>query len=111
MSATSLPDRLQSGDPGAGFQGTIGRTLQESTPWWEPRQQPRPSAPNVIVVLLDDLGYSDFGCFGGEIPTPHIDALAAGGLRFANYTTVPMCTRGLAYRQEPACGWLRMADF
>ena len=112
MSATSLPDRLQSGDPGAGFQGTIGRTLQESTPWWEPRQQPRPSAPNVIVVLLDDLGYSDFGCFGGEIPTPHIDALAAGGLRFANYTTVPMCTparAALLTGKNPhavGCGWL-----
>jgi len=112
MSTSSPQDGLQSGDPGAGFQGTIGRTLHESIPWWEPRQQPRAGAPNVIVVLLDDLGYSDFGCFGAEIPTPNIDALAAGGLRFANYTTVPMCTparAALLSGKNPhavGCGWL-----
>ena len=100
--STSGPgDRLLSDDPGAGFQGTIGRTLHESTPWWAPRQQPRAGAPNVIIVLLDDLGYSDFGCFGAEIATPNIDALAAGGLRFANYTTVPMCTPA---RAASTCG-------
>jgi len=39
------------------------------------------SRPNIIVILADDLGWSDLGCYGGEIPTPHLDALAAGGLR------------------------------
>ena len=41
-----------------------------------------PSRPNVLVILADDLGFSDLGCYGGEIDTPHLDALAAGGLRF-----------------------------
>lgn len=103
---------LLSDDPGAGFQGTIGKTLADSTPWWPPRKSPPPNAPNVVVVLLDDLGYSDFGCFGAEIATPHIDALAADGLRFANYTTVPMCTparAALLSGKNPhavGCGWL-----
>jgi arylsulfatase len=89
-SATASDDTAA--DPGAGYQGTIGRTLQESTPWWpEPTRAPA-GAPDVVVILLDDLGFSDFGCCGAEIRTPNIDALAAGGLRFSNYTTVPMCT-------------------
>jgi arylsulfatase len=66
----------------------------------------------VIVILLDDLGYSDLGCFGAEIATPRIDALAAQGLRLANYTTVPMCTparAALLTGKNPhsvGCGWL-----
>lgn len=47
--------------------------------------------PNVLVVLLDDLGYSDLGCYGGEIPTPHIDALAKGGLRFTHMANSARC--------------------
>jgi arylsulfatase A-like enzyme len=101
-----------SGDPGAAFQGTIGRTLRESVPWWPPVQRAPAGAPNVVVILLDDLGFSDFGCYGAEIRTPHIDALAAGGLRFSNYTTVPMCTparAALLTGKNPhavGCGWL-----
>lgn len=37
--------------------------------------------PNIIVILADDVGYSDIGCYGGEIATPNLDALAAGGVR------------------------------
>lgn len=40
-----------------------------------------PRRPNILVILADDLGYSDLGCYGGEIATPHLDALAQGGLR------------------------------
>lgn len=47
--------------------------------------------PNVIIVLADDLGYSDLGCFGGEIPTPHIDALAKRGVRMAHLYTSARC--------------------
>ena len=80
------------GDPGAGYRGTVGRTLRDSTPWWPPPIAAPQRAPDVVLILLDDLGYSDFGCFGAEIGTPNIDALAARGLRFSQYTTVPMCT-------------------
>ena len=43
------------------------------------------SSPNFVVILLDDMGYSDLGCYGGEIRTPNIDRLAAGGLRFTRF--------------------------
>src|SRR5436305_3741529 len=47
--------------------------------------------PNVVVILADDLGWSDIGCYGGEIPTPHIDALAARGLRFTQFYNNAVC--------------------
>ena len=49
-------------------------------------------APNIVIVYMDDMGYADVGCFGSEIDTPHIDALAARGLRFNHYTTHPICS-------------------
>lgn len=49
------------------------------------------SRPNVIVILADDIGYSDLGCFGGEIATPNLDALAAGGLRFTQFYNTARC--------------------
>jgi arylsulfatase len=47
--------------------------------------------PNVLVVMADDLGYSDLGCYGGEIETPHLDRLAAGGLRFTQFYNTAKC--------------------
>ncbi len=47
--------------------------------------------PNVLIILADDLGYSDLGCYGGEIATPHLDALAAGGLRFTQFYNTGRC--------------------
>lgn len=47
--------------------------------------------PNVIVILSDDIGFSDLGCFGGEIATPNLDALAAGGLRFTQFYNTARC--------------------
>src|SRR5687768_1919183 len=47
--------------------------------------------PNVLIILADDLGYSDLGCFGGEIETPHLDALASSGLRFTQFYNTARC--------------------
>ena len=47
--------------------------------------------PNIVVIVSDDMGYSDIGCYGGEIRTPHIDALAENGLRFTNFYVNNMC--------------------
>jgi arylsulfatase A-like enzyme len=47
--------------------------------------------PNVVVILADDLGFSDIGCYGGEIDTPHLDALAAGGLKFSQFYNSARC--------------------
>lgn len=47
--------------------------------------------PNVVVVLVDDMGFSDIGCYGSEIPTPNLDALASGGLRFRQFYNTGRC--------------------
>ena len=47
--------------------------------------------PNIILILFDDLGYSDLGCYGGEIDTPNIDALAEGGVRFESFYNSSRC--------------------
>jgi arylsulfatase len=49
------------------------------------------NAPNILLLVADDLGYTDLGCYGGEIPTPNIDQLAASGIRFTRFFTAPMC--------------------
>ncbi|MCG8442855.1 MAG: sulfatase-like hydrolase/transferase [Caulobacterales bacterium] len=50
-----------------------------------------PARPNIVLILADDLGWSDLGSYGGEIATPHLDALAAGGLRFTNFHSAAKC--------------------
>src|SRR2546423_4217553 len=50
-----------------------------------------PRRPNVLVILADDLGFSDLGCYGGEIRTPNLDALAANGLRFTQFYNTARC--------------------
>jgi arylsulfatase A-like enzyme len=74
------------------FDGRIGRTRAESTPSWPTEKRATDGAPNVIVVLLDDMGYSDIGPFGSEIPTPNLDRLAAEGRVLTNYHTTPVCS-------------------
>lgn len=79
---------------GAGeqFQGVIGRTVAESTPWWPPHKQPPAGSPNIVIVLLDDTGFAHFGCYGSTIETPNIDRLAANGLRYTNFHTTALCS-------------------
>jgi arylsulfatase len=74
------------------FGGTIGRTYADSTPWWPPRLTTPEGAPNIVVVLLDDVGYAQFGCYGSDIATPCFDALAATGRRYANFHTTALCS-------------------
>ena len=47
--------------------------------------------PNVIIILVDDMGFSDIGAYGGEIKTPHIDSLAQGGVRFSQFYNASRC--------------------
>src|ERR1041385_4067976 len=50
-----------------------------------------PPRPNIVLILADDLGYSDLGCYGSEISTPNLDRLAKGGLQFTQFYTTPRC--------------------
>jgi arylsulfatase A-like enzyme len=69
------------------YQGVIGRTLAESKEWWpEPAKAPQ-GAPNVVWILLDDVGYGAISSYGGLIQTPTIDSLAHNGLRYTNFHT------------------------
>lgn len=78
--------------PYAGFEGEVGRVFATSTPHWpEPPRPPR-RAPNIVVVMCDDLGFSDLGCYGSEIPTPNIDRLAGDGVRYTDFHSTPMCS-------------------
>jgi arylsulfatase len=75
-----------------GFGGVIGRHYWESTPHWpEPRRAPD-DAPNVLLVVLDDVGFAQLGCFGSDIDTPALDRLAAAGLRYTNFHTTALCS-------------------
>src|SRR5205807_6087894 len=77
---------------GQEFKGKIGKTYEESQEWYPETRKPKPGTPNVLIVLLDDVGYSQVGCFGGLISTPNIDALAADGLRYNNFHTTALCS-------------------
>ncbi len=75
-----------------GFEGVVRRTMVNSEPWWpEPATAP-PGAPNIVFVLVDDVGFSDIGCFGSEIRTPNLDRLATDGVAFTNFHVNPMCS-------------------
>ena len=97
------------------FDGVIGRTLAESTASFEEYPHPGPAAPNVVVVLLDDTGFAQFGCYGSTIDTPNVDALAKGGLQFTNFHVTPLCspTRAalLTGRSQHAVGMRGVSNF
>lgn len=74
-----------------GFPGRIGRTLADSTPYFPPHDGGT-DKPNILMILLDDVGFADFGCYGSENKTPTIDAIAQRGLRFSGFHTTAMCS-------------------
>lgn len=78
--------------PTPAFGGRIGRIVQESQPDF-PRDAAAPEgAPNVLLIMLDDVGYGQFGTFGGLTPTPALDALAQEGLRYTHFHTTALCS-------------------
>ncbi len=97
------------------FRGRIGRTIADSEPWFEEPEHPGEGAPNVVIVLLDDTGFAQLGCFGSEIETPNVDALAAAGLQFTNFHVTPLCspTRAalLTGRSQHRAGMRSVSNF
>ena len=84
-----------------GTAARIARTVAESTPHWPDPPRPPHGGPNILLVLLDDVGFSDFGCYGGDARTPTIDGLAARGLRYTGFHTTAMCSTTRAARPAP----------
>lgn len=76
----------------SGFKGKVGKIFSTSEPYWPQPPTAPVGSPNVLVMLVDDLGFSDLGCFGSEIDTPNIDALATEGIQYTNFHVNPMCS-------------------
>ena len=73
------------------YQGTIGKTLNDSKEWWAPVTKAPQGTPNVLLILIDDEGFGTSEAFGGLIRTPTIDSLADNGLRYTNFHTTAIC--------------------
>jgi arylsulfatase len=86
---SSEPKTYPEGTP---FTGTIGRTSTSSTPAWPQPKRARKGAPNVLVFLLDDVGFAQLSPFGSDIATPTFDRLARGGLRYRDFHTTAICS-------------------
>jgi arylsulfatase A-like enzyme len=74
------------------FGGVIKESYKDSTPWWPPRVVPPKGAPNVLLIMTDDQGYGVPGTFGGVIPTPALDRIAAAGLRYTEFNSTALCS-------------------
>ncbi len=83
--AVSLVGNAFAGPPA--YQGKVGRTLAESKEWWPEPVKAKAGSPNVVWILLDDVGFGASSTFGGEINTPTLDQLAKNGLRYTNFHT------------------------
>ncbi len=74
------------------FGGEIGLNAAQSKPYWPMRVVPPKGAPNILLIMTDDVGFSAPSTFGGVIPTPALDRIAANGLRYTNFHTTSLCS-------------------
>ena len=93
----------------------VARSAASSRPWWPAPDRARAGAPNIVLVLVDAMGYSDIGPIGSEIATPTLDALADRGVRLTNYHTTPLCSPARAAiitgRNPHRAGYATVANF
>jgi arylsulfatase len=75
----------------SGFNGTIGKTLSDTKQAWPERKKAPGGSPNIVWILLDDVGFGAVSTFGGLIETPNLDKLADNGLRYTNAHTLSIC--------------------
>ena len=76
------------------FSGTINVDIRDSEPDWSPFEPPKApdGAPNVLYIVLDDVGFSAMSCYGGPIETPNIDRIVANGVRYTQFHTTALCS-------------------
>ncbi len=74
------------------FGGTINLNAVESKPWWPPRVVPPKGAPNILLIITDDVGFGAPSTFGGVIPTPALDRIAESGLRYTQFHSTALCS-------------------
>ena len=90
--ATITIDGKQLPAPPPKFGGKIEFDASKSTPYWPPRVTPPKGAPNVLLIMTDDVGFGAPSTFGGVIPTPTMDRIAAEGLRYTNFHSTALCS-------------------
>jgi arylsulfatase len=91
-SGTTTINGSQIPAPSPPFKGKIERNAAQSKPWWPPRVVPPKGAPNVLLIMTDDAGFAVSSTFGGVIPTPALDRIAANGLRYTNFHSTALCS-------------------
>jgi len=90
--ATSTIDGRYLPPPPQPFQGEINLNAAQSKPAWPPRTVPPKGAPNILLIMTDDVGFGAPSTFGGVIPTPALDRIAANGLRYTNFHSTALCS-------------------
>jgi arylsulfatase A-like enzyme len=90
--ATTTIDGKQLPPPDPKFGGVIKENAANSTAWWPPRVVPPKGAPNVLLIMTDDVGFGAPGTFGGVIPTPALDRVAKAGLRYTQFHSTALCS-------------------
>ena len=90
--ATTTIDGKQLPPPPQPFGGKIERNAAQSTPYWPARVVPPEGAPNVLLIMTDDTGFGVTSTFGGVIPSPALDRIAANGLRYTNFNSTALCS-------------------
>ncbi len=74
------------------FGGVMQPTVEQSKPWWPPQVKPPKGAPNVLLIMTDDVGFGAPSTFGGVIPTPAMDRIASTGLRYTAFNSTALCS-------------------
>jgi arylsulfatase A-like enzyme len=91
-SATTTIDGKYLPPPPPKFGGEINLSAKDSKPYWPPQVVPPKGAPNVLLIMTDDQGYGVSGTFGGVVPTPNMDRIAAMGLRYMQFNSTALCS-------------------
>src|SRR5690242_17903784 len=90
--ATTTIDGRYLPPPPPKFGGEINLNAYQSKPYWPPRVVPPKGAPNVLLIMTDDVGFGAPSCFGGTISTPNLERIAKMGLRYTNFHSTALCS-------------------
>src|SRR5713101_990797 len=90
--ATTTIDGKYLPNPPPKFGGEINLNAYQSKPYWPPRVVPPKGAPNVLLIMTDDVGFGAPSCFGGIIPTPNLERIGKMGLRYTNFHSTALCS-------------------
>jgi len=90
--ATETIDGRYLPSPPSKFGGEVNVNAAQSKPYWPPRVAPPKDAPNILLIMTDDVGFGAPSTFGGVIPTPALDRIANNGLRYTNFHSTSLCS-------------------